>query len=354
MESAILKLTRYDGAWGHTRVRWTRTEHHDTPRYAQVVREVALHRDGAISYGDLRALERGNWELQAAQEIIAISDESCSQEPLQWLVQGMFEQQSARESPLVDALRSPGTAPEGTIRPPAEQIESGFEYIRKEQVFVCQPDGLVLNDHGRASPVARPIALEPASMRSEKRWLAAVRACGEDLKPTALLIGPGAYVQFECAERRVSAFQRILKGISILGAVCFIPPEHRPQRSTSGWIASLLPPCPNVILAAYAAGAVAVYEMRTWEEMQALGAEIPHGEYYVCLGCKAARGGDGQSYFSKSTAVGRDCSSGGDVERRGAHRRGASWRALGYPFRRPLAPTVCPKQCLHQRTQCVC
>ena len=57
VESAILKLNRYDGAWGHTRVRWTRTEHHDTPRYAQVVREVALHRDGAISYGDLRALE---------------------------------------------------------------------------------------------------------------------------------------------------------------------------------------------------------------------------------------------------------------------------------------------------------
>ena len=55
-----------------------------------MVREVSLHRDGAISYGDLRALELGNWHLQAVQEVIALSEDGQPQ-PMQWLVQGMFE-----------------------------------------------------------------------------------------------------------------------------------------------------------------------------------------------------------------------------------------------------------------------
>ena len=96
------------------------------------------------------------------------------------------------------------------------------------------------------------------------------------------------------------------QGISIVGAVCFIPPELKANRTTSEWMAGLLPECPGAILVAYAAGAVAVYQMRTWAEMKALGAEIPHGEYYVCLGCRAARGGGEQSYQSTVQPVRRE------------------------------------------------
>jgi hypothetical protein len=66
VHEGAMKLRRYVGVWGQTRVRWTASEQDDIVRYQQVVREVSLHRDGAISYSDLRALENGRYELQAS------------------------------------------------------------------------------------------------------------------------------------------------------------------------------------------------------------------------------------------------------------------------------------------------
>ena len=108
VETAIFKLARYEGTWAQTRVRWARTEHQDIVRYSQVVREVSLHRDGAISYGDLRALERGNWHLQAVQDVIALSEDGRPQ-PMQWLVQEMFENHSLPGEPSLVGVPRPLT-----------------------------------------------------------------------------------------------------------------------------------------------------------------------------------------------------------------------------------------------------
>ena len=58
--------------------------------------------------------------------------------------------------------------------------------------------------------------------------------------------------------------------------------------------------CSHAVLAVYTAGSVAVYSMRTWEEMGGLCKELPFGEYYVVLGCKPARGATEFSYAAQT------------------------------------------------------
>ena len=97
----------------------------------------------------------------------------------------------------------------------------------------------------------------------------------------------------------MSAFQRILKGISIIGVACFVPPESKPLLDLPMWIAGLVTSCSHAVLVVHAAGSVAVYSMRTWEEMGGLCKELPSGEYYVVLGCKPARGATEFSYSAQ-------------------------------------------------------
>ena len=52
--------------------------------------------------------------------------------------------------------------------------------LRKDQVYVCQPDGLIISDGGAAARIERPV-----SVRSERRWLAAV-----SLRPQAQRANP--------------------------------------------------------------------------------------------------------------------------------------------------------------------
>ena len=125
------------------------------------------------------------------------------------------------------------------------------------------------------------------SVRSERRWLAAVRGCRAKLAEKHSVCASGASVLIDAGERQVSVFQRILKGISITGVAYFVPPEPRPLLDLSMWIAKLVPGCSHAILVTYAAGSVAVYSMRTWEEMSGLCKELPSGEYYVVLGLQA-------------------------------------------------------------------
>ena len=75
VSDAAMKIRRYEGKWGHTRVRWSPIEQDDIVRYQQIVREVTLHCDGGISYSDLRAIENGNWQLQAVQDLIGVCDD---------------------------------------------------------------------------------------------------------------------------------------------------------------------------------------------------------------------------------------------------------------------------------------
>ena len=144
---------------------------------------------------------------------------------------------------------------------------------------------MVVSDAGTAAQLIRLV-----SARSERRWLAAVRGCRAKLAEKRSICASGASVQIDAGELQVSAFQRTLKGISIIGVACFAPPEPRPLLDLPMWIAKLVPGCSHALLVTYAAGSVAVYSMRTWEEMSCLCKELPSGEYYVVLGCKPDRG----------------------------------------------------------------
>ena len=257
-----MRVSRLKGQWGHTRVRWTPSDDTDVIRYAQVVREVVLHRDGGITYSDLRALERGNWQLQAAK-----LDTSANMGESGYVasVIGQFEELCRQElTPL----------PVGDHR-------------RAEQIYVCQPDHQVVNDLGTAGRIIKPIPV-----RNPGRWKEAVRACYEVLRPKLIVSGPGTYVEFEPTERRVSAFQRMIKGLSLLGVVCFVPPTPQENQSLHQWLFDMLPPADLVVLAVYAAGTVAVYSARSWAELQPLCQELPHGECYVALPCRPTRGGE--------------------------------------------------------------
>jgi hypothetical protein len=284
VHEGAMKLRRYVGVWGQTRVKWTVSEQDDIVRYQQVVREVSLHRDGATSYSDLRALENGRYELQASQELIAVCDEI-----LPWLlsVEATVPIQDQRQQDGVEGASS---------RHASTPVEAMGGYLnRKDQVYVCQPDGLVVSDSGALAHIEKP-----TSVRSERRWLAAVRACGAKLNDTLGIVSPGAVVKFDAGERQVSAFQRALKGISIVDVACFVPPESTPLLDLPMWIAKAVDSCSHAVLAVYTAGSVAVYSMRTWEEMGGLCKELPYGEYYVVLGCKPARGATEFSYAAQT------------------------------------------------------
>ena len=263
VSQAMMKIQRYEGKWNLSRVRWTKAEEVDVVRYSLIVREVTLHRDGAVTYSDLRALDAGNWRMQ-------VQKAECIQAAAEGSYFALVEDEVASVKQAQDA------------NPPV----FGYPTRRSEQVFVCQADHRVMNDQGRLGQVVKPVVV-----RNQARWKEAVRACVEELRPLLKLRGAGACVSFDPGERRVSSFQRMIKGLSLLGAACFVPPNPTKEESIRAWLCKLLVTCDLVILATYAAGTVAVYSARTWEEMEPLCQELPHGEFYVALPCRNARGG---------------------------------------------------------------
>ncbi|NDD62505.1 MAG: hypothetical protein EBZ36_00750, partial [Acidobacteria bacterium] len=261
---AMMKIQRYNGRWHLSRVQWTRSEEVDVVRYSQVIREVTLHRDGGVTYSDLRALDHGNWQMQVArQELVACVEEDA-------FFDGM---KAILEAP--DCFEFSRTPPES---------------CKHDQVYVCQPDHRIVNDAGRESHLLKPVAVQ-----NQSRWKDAMRACFELLRPKLKLSGPGSYIRFDPGERRVSAFQRMIKGLNLMGVVCFVPPVA-PKPGLQPWLCDILGPSELVVLATYAAGSAAVYSARSWEEMGPLCAELPHGEFYVALPCRPSKGSVEASY----------------------------------------------------------
>ena len=87
----------------------------------------------------------------------------------------------------------------------------GSHVLRKDQVYTCQPDGLVVNDAGTAVQLIRPV-----SVRSERRWLAAVRGCRAKLAEKHSICASGASVQIDAGERQVSGSSRVSRSLEWL------------------------------------------------------------------------------------------------------------------------------------------
>ena len=130
---AMMKIQRHQGRWVLSRVKWTKTDEVDVIRYSLVIREVSLHRDGAITYSDLRAIDAGHWEMQVLKEDF-----------LQESAEGSYF--ASIEGEMLAAMAA------GPVDPgPSQGSQKLQDTKRKEHVFVCQPDFRIVNDLGVSS-----------------------------------------------------------------------------------------------------------------------------------------------------------------------------------------------------------